>query len=826
MLAGLQCGWKATPAEGLQPALVRAPRRAPVPAGGAQSDAIPQAVVGAGVRSAALESWRRSWRLLAVVGVILALLAGCSFDPDTAKRKYLENGNKYFARGKYREASIMYRSALKKDRRYGEAYYRLGLAEIRRQQIPSAVAALRRAVELQPDNEDAKVELANIYLISYTVSPSKKEEIRGEIQRLTYLILKSNPGSFHAFRIQGQLALFDRDYKTSLAHFEAAEKIKPGDPDVTLGSCQALNALNQFERCEQIAWGLIQRQPKFEPVYDLLYRYYLDRNRIDDASRVLEEKLSNNFNKAGNILALARHYWVYGKPELTAKTFERVFAARHLYPNGRRMAAEFYWRSGDPQTALGHLRAGIRENQGPERQACERRMVEVLADQGNLEEARRMLASLLKANPKDPDLAALRASLAISSGAARELAAEVRELETIVRKSPRNPALRYQLGRLLWDLGQTEQAKPHLMEAARLGESYAGPRMALAQIFLNERDAASALKYSEEAIRLAPMEPRAHWLHAEALFAAGRTAQALEQLRAAVARFADRQEAWLRLGNGALRAKDFTTAELAFRGCAEKFHSAACLAGQAEVLTAQRQAARGIRLLEEQIQQRPSDRELKLALADLYAAQGRHSQALSLYQGLVASDQGSLGLRLRLGKTMLEAGNPNGALAEIQAALGLDPNSPNGLHLLTVALTALGRKAEALAACEKLLKLQPNDPIVLNNAAYLLAETGGDLERALTYAQRAARMAPASLEFSDTLGWVYLKKRLPANSAEVYSQLIQQQPNNPTFRYRHALALYLKGDTERAASEARAALQQNPPPDQAREIRELLAKAR
>ena len=52
----------------------------------------------------------------------LALLAACSRDPNVVKRKFVESGNKYFQNGKYREASIMYRTALRKDPRFGEAY--------------------------------------------------------------------------------------------------------------------------------------------------------------------------------------------------------------------------------------------------------------------------------------------------------------------------------------------------------------------------------------------------------------------------------------------------------------------------------------------------------------------------------------------------------------------------------------------------------------------------------------------------------------------------------------------------------------------------------
>ena len=62
-------------------------------------------------------------RWLFIVLIVLVAGSSCSRDPNVAKKKYLESGNKYFEKGKYKEASIMYRSALEKDVRYGEAYY-------------------------------------------------------------------------------------------------------------------------------------------------------------------------------------------------------------------------------------------------------------------------------------------------------------------------------------------------------------------------------------------------------------------------------------------------------------------------------------------------------------------------------------------------------------------------------------------------------------------------------------------------------------------------------------------------------------------------------
>src|SRR6266576_4822269 len=105
-----------------------------------------------------------------LLSCLLLVAAGtsCSRDPNVIKARYLQNGNKYFEKGKYKEASIMYRTALQKDQKFGDAYYRLALTELKTEQPFAAVQSLRRAVELlkpdRPERMDARVKLADLYL--------------------------------------------------------------------------------------------------------------------------------------------------------------------------------------------------------------------------------------------------------------------------------------------------------------------------------------------------------------------------------------------------------------------------------------------------------------------------------------------------------------------------------------------------------------------------------------------------------------------------------------------------------------------------------------
>ena len=104
----------------------------------------------------------------AVFFSLVAVLGGCSLDPQKGKVKYLESGKRYLKAGKYQEASIQFRNALKLDPRFAEAYYQLAQADLSLKQWNGAVAALRQTIDLDPQRVDAHVDKGRLYLASRT----------------------------------------------------------------------------------------------------------------------------------------------------------------------------------------------------------------------------------------------------------------------------------------------------------------------------------------------------------------------------------------------------------------------------------------------------------------------------------------------------------------------------------------------------------------------------------------------------------------------------------------------------------------------------------
>ena len=80
----------------------------------------------------------------------------------------------------------MYRTAVKKDPRYGAAHYHNALAQLRLNRFGPAEGSLRRAIELLPEGPDrvaSRVQLADIY-IAYMESVKRDRLVIREVDRL------------------------------------------------------------------------------------------------------------------------------------------------------------------------------------------------------------------------------------------------------------------------------------------------------------------------------------------------------------------------------------------------------------------------------------------------------------------------------------------------------------------------------------------------------------------------------------------------------------------------------------------------------------------
>ena len=262
-------------------------------------------------------------RLLAAVPFLM-LLGACNTDPRLVSRKYVDSGNQYFRAGKFREASILYRRALAKDMRCADAWYRLGLANLKLGAAGEARRNFSRAMEIDPQNIDAIVKLGDLDLVFYSMSPQGNRAILADLQDLVRQLFKKDPKSFEGLRFSGHIALLQKDRKTAIQKFEQANQAKPDQPELVLPLVETLFADQQNDAGEKLAVQLIAKRKDFGPIYDTLYFHYLRTNRIQEGEELLKKKVSNNPGQAGGLLQLAFHYRMTGRPQEMTATLERL----------------------------------------------------------------------------------------------------------------------------------------------------------------------------------------------------------------------------------------------------------------------------------------------------------------------------------------------------------------------------------------------------------------------------------------------------------------------------------------------------------------------
>ncbi len=155
------------------------------------------------------------------------------------------------------------------------------------------------------------------------------------------------------------------------------------------------------------------------------------------------------------------------------------------------------------------------------------------------------------------------------------------------------------------------------------------------------------------------------------------------------------------------------------------------------------------------------------------------------------------------------------------------PQDPKNFDLLLIkssCLTELGQDAEALEAMEAAYLLNRDDPEVNNNLAYLYAEMGIALDKAERLVRRALTDTAQQQNIQDTLAWIFYKKGRFAEAGRIFDQILAKlSDEDHAVIYDHAGdTMWRLGETEKALSLWRKALEQAETQDRTREIQRIL----
>lgn len=759
------------------------------------------------------------------LGVALILLQSCASGPASAKRASLK-GEEYFRKGDYADAEIQFRKALQADAKSGEAALWLGRTQIRRGTYGQAIESLRRAKSMMPGQDVPAVELGNALLVAYLADPRHPAELYKQISSISDDLLARHADSYDGTRLKAYLSAADGNPGKAVEYFEKAHKQKPDEVDVVTGLCENLMRSGRQQEAEDLARLFLRKRPDQTALYSMLYQYYMQEKRVADAESILKSQVSNNPKETVFRIELARHYVRSGNAASAAQTLDQMIADPKDFPHAARDVGDFYADLGQWATARRYYSEGVQAD-SREKLRYWKRLVRADLASGDRTSASQLLDQILKEQPNDPSALTSRAAIRMAANDPGQTKMAIAEFKTAAEKSPGNVGFRVEYADALRTAGNQQEAWSQYLLVLRSDPRNLAALGALAEMSIRSERLDDALNYSDRVLAIDKGNVSASLVRSGALGAKGRFAESRAILQDLAAKHPGLREAQLQLGLIEIGEKRYSDAEARFRRTYQPGKGdVRSLEGLVEVYRAQNQMPRAVELLQRDLDKEPQAFEVRSLLARTAEEGGQKELAVQEYKTLVQAKPQSPELALELGLAYQTAGSLPQAIAEFERAERMIPKDARPYALLGRAQDASGRKPEALAAYRQSLALDNRNPYVMNNLAFLMAETGGNLTDAMRLVQEALQQYPNESSFNDTIGWIYLKQNNFPTAIQIFQRLKQQSPREVEYRIHLGQALLAAGNRNQARLELEAASSIPSSPAEKKMLESLLDNAK
>jgi tetratricopeptide (TPR) repeat protein len=240
----------------------------------------------------------------------------------------------------------------------------------------------------------------------------------------------------------------------------------------------------------------------------------------------------------------------------------------------------------------------------------------------------------------------------------------------------------------------------------------------------------------------------------------------------------------------------------------------------------------------------PTHHDILRNLVRLDQKEDRLAESVARVAAAMEADPESSKLRTLSGLVALMDNRAEDAEADFQKAIELDPSDAAGYEQLARFYAKTGRLNEAVDTYEDAIKARPEDPNLhyflgtlysfggaqdkaieryedaikygpdlaypKNDLAYIYAESGKNLDRALDLAQDAKAALPDTATVADTLGWVLYKRGIPSAAISYLKEAVANSDGDIAVAgislHHLAQAYEADGDPEKARQTLRRAI--------------------
>ncbi len=457
-------------------------------------------------------------RTVLVVGMLvgMALLAGCG-GKQQRLAAHLEKGKALLAQGQIDKARIEIKNVLQIDPRMAEAYYVGGLIEEKQHEWQKAFGNYLRAVEFDPENQQAQLRLGRLYLFGGDLAKADDSAQK---------VLKVAPDHPEAQSLAAAVLAKKGDNDAAIVIASKVVDKDPAQVDAVALLAGLRAASGDVHAAEQVLSRGIEASPRSVELRQALIALYAGRNELEKAEQQYTELVRIDPDSLDNRVGLARVQAARGDLPKAEATLRQAIEAKPDEDSRYLLLADFIGSRKGVAEAEQYLIEGIKSrpkayvlqfslatlyrNAGKTDQAeqVDRRIIEAdrigpdgiraraeLAEsrlrRGHSDEAATLIAEVLKDNPRDNQALMLRGQLALDRGDALGAVADFR---SVYKDQPNSVAVMTQLARAHLGNGEPELAKEMLGKAVALYPKLPEVRVTLAELKATTGDVTGALE--------------------------------------------------------------------------------------------------------------------------------------------------------------------------------------------------------------------------------------------------------------------------------------------------------------------------------------------
>jgi Flp pilus assembly protein TadD len=452
-----------------------------------------------------------------------------------------------------------------------------------------------------------------------------------------------------------------------------------------------------------------------------------------------------------------------------------------------RVLADYYENSGQPDKARQEYQTLATKH--PEDLALQEVYVRSLVQVKDYGTAQSVVSGLMKKHSKDPQVLALNGIVLLNAGKSYEAASA---LQSAVMDYPKDAFIQFWLGKAALARGDLTLAEKSFRQAAELRPPGLQARQELALIATQKGDVSLLSEVADKTIALAPTFAEGYLWRASVEMTHNSSDQAEADLQSAMKLAPSNPVPYLQLGKIRLFQKRFPEGVQLLQQALEKDpDSAQALRLLVSYDLYQKHPDAALALLNQQIAKRPANSEFYDLLAEYQIEVKDLDHALATAQKAFQINANDGQAIMLIARIQVQRGQLASAIQVWEQWSNSHPGDAGVLAILGTLEEASGNQALAEQYYKKSLQIQPDQPVAANNLAYLMLDTGENVDKALTLAQTARRGMPNSPHTADTLAWAYYHKQTYAFARDLLEEALKTEAGNQTVQY-HLGMVYLK----------------------------------